>query len=60
MIDLGAQAEFGSVYSIMEDSLGYQLKWITGYLAIGYAPMSYAGLKLIKTKGIDAIVNLLR
>jgi uncharacterized protein with ATP-grasp and redox domains len=25
MIDLGAQAEFGSVYSIMEDSLGYQL-----------------------------------
>ncbi|MGD8446575.1 MAG: ARMT1-like domain-containing protein [Desulfobacterales bacterium] len=25
MIDLGAQAEFGSVYSIIEDSLGYQL-----------------------------------
>jgi len=24
-IDLGAQAEYGSIYSIMEDSLGYQL-----------------------------------
>jgi protein-tyrosine phosphatase len=36
----------------------YQLKWITGDIAIGYAPMSYDDFKLIKAKGIDAIVNL--
>jgi hypothetical protein len=24
-IDLGAQAEYGSIYSIIEDSVGYQL-----------------------------------
>jgi protein-tyrosine phosphatase len=36
----------------------YQLKWITGDLAVGDAPMSYDDFKLIKAKGIDAIVNL--
>jgi protein-tyrosine phosphatase len=36
----------------------YQLRWITGDLAAGHAPMSYDDLKLIKSGGIDAIVNL--
>ncbi|MGD9239211.1 MAG: dual specificity protein phosphatase family protein [Desulfobacterales bacterium] len=36
----------------------YQLTWITGSLAVGYAPMSYDDFRLIKAKGIDAIVNL--
>ena len=36
----------------------YQLRWITGQLATGNAPMSYADLDLIKAEGIDAIVNL--
>jgi protein-tyrosine phosphatase len=36
----------------------YQLRWITGDLAVGYAPMSYDDFKLIKAGKIDAIVNL--
>jgi Polymorphic toxin system, DSP-PTPase phosphatase len=36
----------------------YQLTWITGNLAVGHAPMSYADLDLIRSAGIDAIVNL--
>jgi len=36
----------------------YQLTWITPYLAVGYAPMSYAELDSIRSQGIDAIVNL--
>jgi protein-tyrosine phosphatase/Fe-S-cluster containining protein len=36
----------------------YQPTWITEQLAVGYAPMSYADLDLIKAKGINAIVNL--
>lgn len=36
----------------------YQLSWITGNLAVGHAPMSYAELDSIKGQGITAIVNL--
>ncbi len=36
----------------------YPLTWITGNLAVGHAPMSYAELDSIKSQGIDAIVNL--
>lgn len=36
----------------------YQLNWITPYLAVGHAPMSYAELESIRSQGIDAIVNL--
>ena len=36
----------------------YQLTWITDYLAVGYAPMSYVELESIKEQGINAIVNL--
>lgn len=36
----------------------YQPTWITAYLAVGYAPMSYAELDAIKALGINAIVNL--
>ena len=37
---------------------GYQLTWITSYLAVGYAPMSYAELDSIKSQGVSTIVNL--
>ena len=36
----------------------YQLTWITDYLAVGHAPMSYADLDMIRAAGINAIVNL--
>jgi protein-tyrosine phosphatase len=36
----------------------YKLTWITDQLAVGYAPLSYADLDLIRSEGIDAIVNL--
>ncbi len=36
----------------------YELTWITGQLAAGYAPLSYADLDRIKAQGIVAIVNL--
>jgi len=36
----------------------YQLTWITDYLAVGYAPMSFVELDSIKEQGINAIVNL--
>ncbi len=36
----------------------YPITWITGSLAVGYAPMSYAQFDAIKAQGIDAIVNL--
>ena len=36
----------------------YQLTWITDYLAVGHAPMSFVELDSIKEQGINAIVNL--
>jgi len=36
----------------------YPLTWITDYLAVGYAPMSYVELDSIKEQGINAIINL--
>lgn len=36
----------------------YSLSWITSYLAVGSAPMSYEDLDCIKTQGINGIVNL--
>ena len=36
----------------------YELTWITPNLAVGYAPMSYEDLEVIKKAGITAIVNL--
>ncbi len=36
----------------------YQITWITDYLAVGHAPMSYAELDSIREQGISAIVNL--
>ena len=36
----------------------YRLTWITDYLAVGHAPMSYADLDMIRDEGINAIVNL--
>jgi len=36
----------------------YRLHWITEYLAVGHAPMSYHELDSIRSQGIDAIVNL--
>ena len=36
----------------------YQLSWITQSIAIGSAPMSFVDMDYIKSKGIDAIVNL--
>ena len=45
--------------NLKEDPMSpYPITWITDSLAVGYAPMSYAELETIKTKGIDAIVNL--
>ena len=37
---------------------GYDLRWITDNLAVGYAPMYPADLDTVKAAGIDAIVNL--
>jgi Fe-S-cluster containining protein len=36
----------------------YRLHWITEYLAVGHAPMSYHELDSIRSQGVDAIVNL--
>ena len=36
----------------------YRLHWITEYLALGHAPMSYDELDSIRSQGIDAIMNL--
>ena len=36
----------------------YRLHWITEYLAVGHAPMSYDELESIRSQGIDGIVNL--
>jgi len=36
----------------------YPLTWITDYLAVGYAPMSFVELDSIREQGINAIVNL--
>jgi protein-tyrosine phosphatase len=41
-----------------EKNMSYQLTWLTGQLAVGYAPMSYEELDSIKDQGIVAIVNL--
>ncbi len=38
--------------------MSYQLTWVTSQLAVGYAPMSYDDLEVIKQAGIVAIVNL--
>jgi protein-tyrosine phosphatase len=38
--------------------MSYQLTWVTNQLAVGYAPMSYDDLDVIKKAGIVAIVNL--
>jgi protein-tyrosine phosphatase/Fe-S-cluster containining protein len=36
----------------------YRLHWITEYLAVGHAPMSYDELDSIRSQGINGIVNL--
>lgn len=36
----------------------YKLTWITDYLAVGHAPMSYDDLDSIREQGISGIVNL--
>lgn len=36
----------------------YRLTWITDYLAVGHAPMSFVELDSIKKQGINAIINL--
>lgn len=36
----------------------YRVTWITDQLAVGYAPMSYDDLDVIRSLGIDSIVNL--
>lgn len=36
----------------------YPITWITDYLAVGHAPMSYAELDSIRDQGITGIVNL--
>lgn len=38
--------------------MGYTIKWVTGYLGVGRAPMSYDELAEIKAAGVKAIVNL--
>lgn len=47
----------GSQSAEQSDS-AYQLTWVTDYLAVGHAPMSYVELDSIRQQGIDAIVNL--
>lgn len=37
---------------------GYSIKWITEYLAVGHAPMSFDDLETVKKEGIHAIINL--
>lgn len=37
---------------------GYELRWITDYMAAGHAPLSYEDLDAIKAQGIDTIINL--
>lgn len=36
----------------------YELTWVTGHLAVGGAPMSYAQLDSLREQGITAILNL--
>ena len=36
----------------------YRLTWITDYLAVGHAPLSFVELDSIKKQGINAIINL--
>ena len=36
----------------------YRIDWITEHLAVGYAPMSFSDLDIIRESGINAIVNL--
>ena len=38
--------------------MSYSLNWITEYLAVGPAPMSYDDLDTIKAHGVRAVVNL--
>ncbi|MGE5239939.1 MAG: dual specificity protein phosphatase family protein [Chloroflexota bacterium] len=37
---------------------GYKLVWVTDRLAVGQAPMSFDDIEIIRSAGIDAIVNL--
>ena len=37
---------------------GYEISWVTDYLAVGGAPLSYEELERVKASGIDAILNL--
>jgi protein-tyrosine phosphatase len=41
-----------------ENMSEYPLKWITEYIAVGYAPRSITDLDTIRAQGISAIVNL--
>ena len=36
----------------------YEIKWVTDYLAVGRAPMSYEEFDQIRGEGVNAIVNL--
>ncbi len=36
----------------------FPIKWITGQIAIGYAPRSHADIEAIKASGIGAVLNL--
>ena len=36
----------------------YRIDWVTEHLAVGYAPMSFSDLDIIRENGITAIVNL--
>lgn len=38
--------------------MSYKIKWITKYLGVGAAPMSYDDFDAIRKQGIDGIVNL--
>lgn len=38
--------------------MAYQVTWITPYLAVGSAPMSFDDLDAIKAQGVNAIINL--
>ena len=56
---LNIRSLFGNRQSNSEQhDSAYQLTWITDYLAVGCAPMSYVEFEAIREQGIDAIVNL--
>ena len=56
---LNIRSLFGNRQSKSEQhDSAYRLTWITDYLAVGCAPMSYVEFEAIREQGIDAIVNL--